>query len=513
MGYELISKEYINAHSKLILKDEFQYYYYITYDKIKQRKTPSKFHISNPYTIQNIKLWCKLNNKTFELISDTYEGDRQDLKFKCLKEECGENFESPWIRIHQGYGCPYCSGKQVGLSNCLATKKPELASEWHPTFNGDLTPYNVTSSNSSISIWWRCNKNSKHEWQATIYNRNIHKSGCPYCAGQRATKDYNLLVVNPKLASEWDYEKNIKTPEEYCPNSNDYAWWVCKNNSKHKWKAIIANRNKDRGCPYCAGYYASEDYNLLIIYPELCEEWDYEKNNKKPEDCTPRSDEIVWWKCSKNSKHNWEAMISNRTKNNGNGNGCPYCAGHYLSEDYNLLFNNPKLCEEWDYSKNERKPEDCHPMSNEKVHWKCRDCNHEWCAKINDRNRKDGKASGCPQCNESKGEKELDRILTKYDISYDSQYTFDDLRGVGGGLLRFDKVVFWDEEQTQLRILIEYDGIFHYEKQYEDDGYEIIQEHDKRKNTYCMNNNIKLLRIPYWEFDNIDEIVRKILIK
>jgi len=132
---------------------------------------------------------------------------------------------------------------------------------------------------------------------------------------------------------------------------------------------------------------------------------------------------------------------------------------------------------------------------------------------INSRNRKDGKASGCPQCSESKGEKELDRILTKYNITYDSQYTFDDLRGVGGGLLRFDKVIFWDKEMTQLRMLIEYDGIFHYEKQYEDDGFETTQEHDKRKNEYCELHNINLLRIPYWDFDNIEDIINKFIIK
>jgi len=116
---------------------------------------------------------------------------------------------------------------------------------------------------------------------------------------------------------------------------------------------------------------------------------------------------------------------------------------------------------------------------------------------------------GCPECNKSKGEKKIDEILTKNNIPHDSEYTFEDLVGVGGGLLRFDIPVFWDKEKTKLRMLIEFDGIFHYEKQYDEDGFETLKIHDKLKNEYCKKNNIKLLRIPYWDFDNIEQILEK----
>jgi len=108
-----------------------------------------------------------------------------------------------------------------------------------------------------------------------------------------------------------------------------------------------------------------------------------------------------------------------------------------------------------------------------------------------------------------KVKKEIDKVLTQFNISHDSQYIFDDLIGIGGGLLKFDKVVFWDEEQIQLRMLIEYDGIFHYEKQYDEDGFETLKIHDKLKNEYCKKHNIKLLRIPYWDYDNIEKILKK----
>ena len=37
------------------------------------------------------------------------------------------------------------------------------------------------------------------------------------------------------------------------------------------------------------------------------------------------------------------------------------------------------------------------------------------------------------------------------------------------------------------------------------------QIRDRIKNKYCKDNNIKLIRIPYFEFDNIDEILKCLL--
>lgn len=58
-------------------------------------------------------------------------------------------------------------------------------------------------------------------------------------------------------------------------------------------------------------------------------------------------------------------------------------------------------------------------------------------------------------------------------------------------------------------MLIEYDCAYHFGKLYENDGYEIRVIHDKKKDDYCKQNNIPLLRIPYWEFDNIENILSK----
>jgi hypothetical protein len=248
LGYELISNNYITSKTSIILKDKNGYFYLTTVDSLRSGFTPRLVDKKNSYSIQNIKLWCKLNNKPFELISTLYKGKSINLQWKCLKKECDEVFNSCWNAIgSQSQGCPYCSGRETNLSNCLATKRPELAVEWHPIKNGDLTPYDITAS-SGKDVWWECKE--KHEWCVSPNQRN--KSNCPYCSGRYATEKNNLLVDNPILCEEWNYKKNGKNPDEYTPNSYQKVWWKCKK-CGYEWPAVIANRNNNNTqCPICS---------------------------------------------------------------------------------------------------------------------------------------------------------------------------------------------------------------------------------------------------------------------
>ena len=82
-------------------------------------------------------------------------------------------------KIRKKYGCPYCSGKRIGKGiNDLKTLFPEMAEEWHPVKNGELTPDAILPG-SSRKIWWICKRG--HEWQATPNARCNSKQGCPIC--------------------------------------------------------------------------------------------------------------------------------------------------------------------------------------------------------------------------------------------------------------------------------------------------------------------------------------------
>lgn len=106
---------------------------------------------------------------------------------------------------------------------------------------------------------------------------------------------------------------------------------------------------------------------------------------------------------------------------------------------------------------------------------------------------------GCPVCNESKGERQIRQWLQKYNIEYVYQKTFIDCKDINA--LPFDFYI------PKYNICIEYDGEQHF-RPVNFDGRETelviqqfkkLQQHDKIKNQYCKNNNINLLRIPYYK--------------
>lgn len=117
--------------------------------------------------------------------------------------------------------------------------------------------------------------------------------------------------------------------------------------------------------------------------------------------------------------------------------------------------------------------------------------------------------SGCPNCNKnkSKGEEMVSKILKDMGVSYTEQYSIENLKNKNN--LRFDFAVFFENKK---KLLIEYDGVQHF-KPIEyfggDKGLEYQRMNDNIKNKYCAENNIELLRIPYWKFNEIEEIVRE----
>ena len=147
--------------------------------------------------------------------------------------------------------CPFCSGQKVSKSNSLAFLRPEIAAEWHPTLNGDLTPDGVTVG-SSKKVWWKCHEVSNHKWQAAIDARTLGKTGCPYCYGS-AVSGNSFAEVWPNLAKEWHPTKNGKLkPSEVSANSGKRIWWLCSANSSHEWATRVTNRTiRKTGCPIC----------------------------------------------------------------------------------------------------------------------------------------------------------------------------------------------------------------------------------------------------------------------
>jgi hypothetical protein len=483
-----------------------------------------------------------------ELVSEWHPTKNGDLKLEGLTRRSGRKvwwkcpkgddheWETSIDNRGKGSGCPFCSKNRASKSYNLLALNPKLASEWHPTKNGDLTPENFTPM-SGKKVWWKCLRGDDHEWEAFISNRG-KGSGCPFCAGSgtsepeirilcelrylmgsdeiawrsridgveidiilsqqnigieydgsywhagklqsdiekneffkkksiqiirvrehplkiiskndvvvmgKITKDdlnalilkfkailkpsikinfdayisnsdflnegefkrfisflpspppeYSILNTHPEISKQWYYEKNSPLkPESFTQGSHKKVWWKCPKGGDHEWESTVANRSIGNGCPYCSGRKAGKSNNLLVVNPKIASEWHPTKNGDlKPEDFTPGSDKKVWWKCPKDENHEWQTKIIYRN----NGSGCPFCAGQKVDKSNNLLTLNPKLASEWHQVKNgDLKPEDFTPKSGKKVWWKCsRGNDHEWEAIISNRGK--DKGTGCPFC-------------------------------------------------------------------------------------------------------------------
>lgn len=83
----------------------------------------------------------------------------------------------------------------------LAEAFPELAKQWHPTKNGDLTPDDVTPG-SSKRVWSRCPKGPDHEWKAAVSLRALRAVGCPFCRGLRVPVTNSLAARFPDVAAQ-----------------------------------------------------------------------------------------------------------------------------------------------------------------------------------------------------------------------------------------------------------------------------------------------------------------------
>ena len=301
--------------------------------------------------------------------------------------EKGHEWEAVIASRTQGSGCPICANRKLLKGyNDLATLKPDLIAEWHPTKNNGLEANEVIAT-SNMKAWWQCKHG--HEWECRIVDRVRYNSACPICSGKKILKGYNdLATLKPDLVAEWHPTKNVISPSDIGLNSKHKVWWRCSKG--HEWQAAVYNRVRGSGCPLCYRQQSPIKQLFFDVHPELLSEWDSSLNpNINSKTISLKSNKKALWKCS--SGHIWEASFANRDK----GSGCPYCSGNKIIQGKtDLETTRPDLLAEWHYEKNSPLlPSQISANSGKKVWWKCA-YEHEWEASVRDRS----KGHGCPIC-------------------------------------------------------------------------------------------------------------------
>ena len=334
----------------------------------------------------------------------------------------------------------------------------------------------ILIENQKIEIKWN-NANKKHyESKGYIY-----------------TKMKDIFLVDVKdLSSGSNKEVKILCDycgEEYYKNYQNYL-------KSHKY----SNKDACNNCKHLKSNEIRHKINIDRLWKDLedaCNDFGYILLTKKEEYVGNKMK--IHYICPKHGEQN---SIANNLKR---GHGCYHC-GKEISRNKQLntteyittiieSTNNNKLLNADEYK-------GAHTMN---LNILC-SCGNIFTTSFH------GYKHGTNRCREcsmsmSTNEKRIYDFLTECNIAFVQEKTFDGCKDKK--LLPFDFYI------PKYNLCIEFDGQQHYDNYYYKTlkptvdyvSLEYTQKHDKIKTDYCANNNINLLRIPYWEENNIENLI------
>lgn len=354
--------------------------------------------------------------------------------------------------------------------------------------------------------------NNKYDYSLSIYKNNNTKliiicpihgqfeqrpnnhfhSGCIKCGIETCNKlntyKIDYLIESFNKIHNFKYSYNV---DNNYKNTNSIINIICPIHGEFKQRAISHLRN--HGCNNCGIIKQGNDKKMSLS--EFIEKSNYIHNYKYSYDKVSyiNSQTKVIIICPIHGEFN-------QIPNSHLKNGCFKCGRSITGEKNKLGLNNFIL--------------NSNKLHNNKYDYSLVDRYEGYNQVINIICKKHGffeqkvgnhlSGSGCINCKNSKGEVYIKNILDKYNINHESEKRFDNCKDKRS--LPFDFYL------PNINMLIEFDGIQHYEAHEFFGGEEAFEKtkiRDEIKNEYCLNNNIKLLRIPYYEIENIESILKK----
>lgn len=460
-------------------------------------KCANKVKLSTRLSYKEVRDYVEgLNGNGCKLVSKNYDGSAHRLIYTC---KCGNDFTATLCNFKSGQKqCKICGIK-------IRSKKSEFSykhireiikqcgcklTATEKDFEKERSRQNTNPSSTKLNIKCACGNIFNTDFsQFTLQN----KKQCNECSG---TKRYEIDEVRNIFKS---HGLILDISEEYL-------------NVKTEMRAVDLEGYKVIACLDRVSN-GQPPRRFHIMNPYTLYNMQLWLNNNKPgyiiltKEYTHNQDKLLV-KCK-------NGHIFNPTWNDLKKHTyiCPHCSGVaqlttdiYIERIYNMYKDEYTVLGEY-------KNTMTHILTRHNV------CGHEWGVTPNSLMRE----GCCPKCSQSKGEKRIDNYLinnywvkienTEFDSLpnkclnkyYISQKSFKGLVGMGNGLLSYDFYL------PKINILIEFQGEMHerfvkgIHKSIKD--FEKQQEHDKRKKQYCLDNNIQLLEIWYWDIDKIEEIL------
>ena len=270
-------------------------------------------------------------------------------------------------------------------------------------------------------------------------------------------QNYSYILI------DWDYTKNDNVDPFLLSKTNTKKiWWKCS--MGHEYRVSFYSRVRSNGCKICNSLQKGEKIRKAKLKtgksfaeskPTLLSEWDYVKNNIKPDEISEKSHIKIWFMCEYN--HSYQTSPQNRLR----GRGCIECykinRGRIVRESKlkingsSLAQEHPQLIKQWDFQKNILKPTEFSSGSNQSVFWKC-DFGHSWKAVIYNRT---GNGSGCPFCHSSTSKLEI-FILCELKALFDKVKWRSKIEGYECDVLLPDQAVgieidgaYWHNEKIE----------------------------------------------------------------
>lgn len=180
------------------------------------------------------------------------------------------------------------------------------------------------SAGSNKQVWWRCDEDPRHIWQASPNTRK-RSPGCPVCVNKVVIAGVNdLATTHPEMAVQ---AADPRDARRLHAGSHKKIEWVCTEHPEHpNWTASVVSRIRlGSGCPYCSGHLPTPGVNdMATTHPEIA------ATLVDPSLATTigaGSARKILWRCPNHADHPaWLASPRNRIGKNA---GCKTCSGQH----------------------------------------------------------------------------------------------------------------------------------------------------------------------------------------
>lgn len=467
----------------------------------------SPFSVCKVELIKKVDIMPKrLNTEEFIRRARLVHGDKYDYskvayvntqtKVCIICHEHGEFWQQPQHHL-KGSGCPSCGFITISQKGRMTTTEFIYRAR---QVHGDKYSYEKTEyikSDKPVTI--TCDKHGDFE---QVANAHLSGCGCPLC------KNNKIHMLKNKGIEKFIFDARTIHGDKY-----DYSESVYVDNKTPL--AIICNRHglfmqtpqshlKGCGCPKCADEKTGDrcrmtlEEFLLRAKETHGDKYDYSLVTKDTFVDAHTDIEII---CQKHGKY------KQTPSEHLGGYGCYWCGKESMAQKQALTRDDVvRRCNEifdnkYDYSlftEYHSKKDIIQVICPKHGAWAVSVNNHLY------------RQSGCPSCKRSFGEERIARFLDENHIEYTEQY-----RIKNESLLCINMYMMIDFFLPKYNIAIEYNGIQHYEENplFDTRNLEQQQRRDDAVRSYCKNHGIKLIEIPYTEYDNIEKLLKKNLKK